>query len=142
MQDKKRNLNEYATYQVYPEIQYVNGLQGEELLGLGMVYNFTSKNTTSFLIGKNVNGVTKAFNLNADTFKVKRITRTDVKRILDSLVDKGWLYEGTKFVERKEFRGQVTTKELTPVFISNMGMTKIREAIRTMNNPQSNTPLF
>ena len=43
MQDKKRNLTEYATYQVYPEIQYVNGLQDEELLGLGMVYNLQAE---------------------------------------------------------------------------------------------------
>jgi len=142
MKDKKRNTDEYTTFQVYPEIKYVKGLDNESLLTLGMVYNFTGKNKTSFVLGKNVNGVTKAFNMNRHIFNVRKFTRNDVRHILDSLIDTGWLTKGTSYIEKQEFNGKVTTKELTPVNISDMGMIKIKEGIRSMYTQNQPTSLF
>lgn len=142
MQNKKRNAEEYPSYEVYPEIKFVQGLEGEELLGLGMIYNFTGKNTTSFLLGKNVNGVTKAFNMNGNTFGVRKLTRSGVAHILDSLINKGWLQCGTTYTEKAEYHGKVVTKQLTPVTISDMGMTQIKLAIHSMSSPKKTNSLF
>lgn len=143
MQNKKRPTAEYSSYQIYPEIKLVNGLEGERLLTFGMIYNFTSRNTTSFLLGKNVNGITKAFNSNLEDFGItKKMTRTTIKANINQLVEDGWLDKSASYIERTEYKGRVQSKELTPIHISAFGMSKIKEARQAINNPQPVNSLF